>query len=255
MNAHFAKGLAAGEARNYSEAIGHFTKAIAADPQHTESYYKRGSARLKLSDYAGAIADFDLGLKLQPNNAIILSDRGVALHLSERPEAAMADFNRALELEPKNPYRYSSRAYVRAAYGDVQGAIADYNKCLELDPDDAIALNNLGMLEEKLGYATSKDRFAQADRLSDSVPSPQADIDQMIEEWKKEKAEKEARKEQEAALPPLPAIGKNGQSAKSDRPKKLTAKLYFETLGRVLTEKETFRAFTRFVLNGFKARD
>ena len=34
---------------------------------------------------------------------------------------------------------------------DTKGAIADYNKAIELDPEDEISLNNLGLLQEKVG--------------------------------------------------------------------------------------------------------
>jgi tetratricopeptide (TPR) repeat protein len=36
--------------------------------------------------------------------------------------------------------------------GDIKGAIEDYEKTISLDPDDAIAYNNLGLLQEQLGY-------------------------------------------------------------------------------------------------------
>ena len=69
-------------------------------------------------------------------------------------------------LEPDNPYRYSSRAFIKDSMGDTEGAIQDYLKCIKIDPEDAIAFNNLGMLEEKMGRKTSaKKRFKRADEL------------------------------------------------------------------------------------------
>ena len=53
-----------------------------------------------------------------------------------------------------------------AALRDIQGAIADYEKAVELDPEDAITLNNLGLLEEQIGRMQSaKERFAAADAM------------------------------------------------------------------------------------------
>ena len=52
------------------------------------------------------------------------------------------------------------------ALRDIQGAIADYEKAVELDPEDAITLNNLGLLEEQIGRMQSaKERFAAADAM------------------------------------------------------------------------------------------
>ena len=49
---------------------------------------------------------------------------------------------------------------------DVDGAIADYKKALELDPEDAITLNNLGLLEEQYGMRKSaQEKFRRADTL------------------------------------------------------------------------------------------
>ena len=45
-------------------------------------------------------------------------------------------------------------------------AIQDYEKAIKLDPDDAVAQNNLGLLQEQLGYKTeAKKRFEIADDL------------------------------------------------------------------------------------------
>jgi Flp pilus assembly protein TadD len=72
----------------------------------------------------------------------------------------------AIRLQPLKSYRYSSRAYIRGHVGMVKKAIDDYRKAIELDPDDAIAHNNLGLLEEKLGYIEqSQRRFKLADEL------------------------------------------------------------------------------------------
>ncbi len=45
-------------------------------------------------------------------------------------------------------------------------AMQDYRKAVELDPEDAVAHNNLGLLEEKVGYQLKADkRFEKADKL------------------------------------------------------------------------------------------
>ena len=55
---------------------------------------------------------------------------------------------------------------MRLALGDTHGAIADYQHALELDPDDAVTWNNLGLLEEQLGYQEqAKERYRVSDEL------------------------------------------------------------------------------------------
>ena len=74
--------------------------------------------------------------------------------------------DKAVTLQPLKSYRYSSRAYIRGHYKMTNEAIEDYKKAIELDPDDAVAQNNLGMLEEQMGYKKEADqRFKIADDL------------------------------------------------------------------------------------------
>ena len=128
--------------------------------------YLQGLAFYKQAEYEKAIEQFTLAI-VKEENPNIYSERGIAwFHLGEK-ENALSDLNYALGLEPHNPYRYSSRAFLRDSMGDTQGAIEDYTKAVELDPDDAIALNNLGMAEEKLGYKERAEaRWKQADNLA-----------------------------------------------------------------------------------------
>jgi len=100
-------------------------------------------------------------------DANCLHDRSICLfHLGKKSEA-LAGLDAALALDPDYSYRYASRGWMRNATGDIHGAIEDYRKAIELDPEDAIAHNNLGLLEEQLGYRSqAKERFAIADELS-----------------------------------------------------------------------------------------
>ena len=97
----------------------------------------------------------------------LLHDRAVCLFRLGRKTEALDLLDHAVELEPDTPYRYASRAWIRAAMKDVDGAIGDYRKALELDPDDAITLNNLGLLEEQYGMRKmAQERFKRAETLN-----------------------------------------------------------------------------------------
>lgn len=87
-------------------------------------------------------------------------------HLGEL-ENSLNDFNELQKREPNNPYRYSSRAYVKATLNRVEEAIEDYKIAIHLDPNDAVAHNNLGLLQEKLGYLEkAKKHFQKADTIA-----------------------------------------------------------------------------------------
>jgi tetratricopeptide (TPR) repeat protein len=113
-----------------------------------------------------AIDDYNYLVNLLPKNTEYISDRGLAYHMLGFYDQALADFDEVINLEPDNPYWFACRAFIKDYIKDYVGALEDYEVVLTLDPDDAIALNNKGLLEEKMGYMTqSRKSFQQADEL------------------------------------------------------------------------------------------
>ncbi|MBK12472.1 MAG: hypothetical protein CL849_02955 [Crocinitomicaceae bacterium] len=107
-----------------------------------------------------------LSKQMEPDGNF-LHDRAVCLFQLGRKTEALSLLDRAVDLEPDTGYRYASRAWMRAAMKDVDGAIEDYRKAIEIDPEDAITLNNLGLLEEQYGMRkAAQERFRRADTLS-----------------------------------------------------------------------------------------
>jgi len=150
------------------------------------SLYNKALRLSKQGQYSAAIKEFDKFISQNPRNADVLSDRGVAKYHVKDFAGSLRDFNRALQLEPKNPYRYASRAYIKDCSGDTEGAIEDYKKALQLDPQNAVSHNNLGLLEEKLGFKAMADkRYKLADDLSKKIDSREKQgekVNQMLSE-------------------------------------------------------------------------
>ena len=103
-------------------------------------------------DYQKALKIFDNLIYLFPNDANLFSDRGVIFINLNKKKEALKDFDQAVFLEDSYGYRYASRAYARDFFGDTEAAILDYEKAIKLDPEDAVSYNNIGLLQEKLGY-------------------------------------------------------------------------------------------------------
>lgn len=133
-----------------------------------------GKARKYYSDgkYQDAIYWYTMAISVDDKDAELYSERGVAFfHIGKLAES-LQDMNQARDLEPNNPYRYASRAYIRDAMGDVEGAVKDYRQAIFLDPEDAVAHNNLGLLEEKLGRkGNAQALFDLADKLAKDDPA------------------------------------------------------------------------------------
>jgi Flp pilus assembly protein TadD len=192
-----------------------------------------------------AIETYSKALLVNPDHPDIYSDRGVAhLHNMDK-ENCYADLNKAMELQPNYSYRYAARAYAKNNFGDLPGAILDYEKAVELDPDDAVALNNLGLLLEQQGYKkAAEERFARADKLSKMEDHLLHVIDDLDEEkLNAESDEEEEIIEVEAeTIQPEPTQPIDEKSTNSSEMKK------------IFTSKNQFQEFIRFIKNGFKLK-
>ncbi|MDX5477739.1 MAG: tetratricopeptide repeat protein, partial [Cyclobacteriaceae bacterium] len=122
--------------------------------------------------------------------------------------------------------------------GDLEGAIADYEKAIELDPEDAVAYNNKGLVEEKLGYRDqSKKSFEKADELVGYEPN-RIERDNVVQNTStpSDKAE----------------IQQAETGEKKDSSKKINISTYFKTLVEVLTNKNTQKEFWAFLKGGLR---
>ena len=149
----------------FEKGVECFNKALSLDHENIQAVYNRGRALSRLGNLKASLKDFEKLTQLQPTNASFIGDYAVALHLNEKNDEALIQFNLALSLEPQNPYRYASRAFYYDRIGKLEESIQDYEKTIELDPEDAIALNNKGLVEEKLGYKDkAKTSFDQSNQ-------------------------------------------------------------------------------------------
>ncbi|TAH22492.1 MAG: tetratricopeptide repeat protein [Cytophagales bacterium] len=228
-----------------------------------QNHYEKGLQKLKEGKYSEALINFDKALAENPYDASCMSDKAVALfHLDKKAES-LALLDHAQKLEPANPYRYSSRAFVKDAMGDLQGAILDYQKAIELDPEDMVAYNNLGLIEEKLGYKeAAKKKFAEADALAkklgidfdedgnfvssksrEDIPSATSGQRNEQEEGDVSESMPPIRKKivEQIAMPPMEEQASAGTQ-------NLTPKNYLQVFKEVFTSKKVFNEFINFVL-------
>lgn len=184
-----------------------------------------------------ALTKFQKAFEVLPKEAHLASQIGVCFfHLKELNQA-LSYMNRAIELQPNYSYRYSSRAYILAADDQIDAAIADYEKCIELDPEDAVAHNNLGLLQEQKGWKKqANDSYSKADELEGILKERGIET---VSTKKVENTKPQIDKEND--------LSQNSGSA--------TQKSVFHVMKEVFTDKKTFKEFIQFVKSGFKLTD
>ncbi len=211
-------------------------------------HHRKGLHQASKRKYREAIIAYTRAIEMSPNEAEFYSDRAVAYFHIDQGERSLEDMNRARELEPQKGYRYSSRAFIKDHLGDLDGAIEDYKEAVRIDPDDAIAQNNLGLLEEKKGYVQqSKRRFVTADKLADGekdqikrgeVPDRWKDKEGTNGEQQEKKAPRKERKEIPVQKPP----------------KRPGIKDILREMGRVLGSRKELRDMFAFIGRGWRRK-
>jgi len=89
-------GNAAYVDEDYAVAIGHYSKAIAANPEDADAFSKRAAAHLQLKHYTEAVSDATVSVKLQATPKAFQRKGQAAFALGEY-EAAKAAFTKALD--------------------------------------------------------------------------------------------------------------------------------------------------------------
>ena len=196
------------------------------------AFYIKALEKIEQGKLAEAILFLDKAIEEEPTNPVYVSERGVCYLNLNQLGRALEDMNQSVKLEPNYSYRYASRAFVKDRMGDIEGGIADYEIAVKLDPDDAIAHNNLGLLQEKLGYKKASERsFNKADTLADENPTSLPNI--------KKEAEQTSISEKDVSLPTVEPNKKES---------------VFTILSKVFTDSKTRKEFVNFIKNGFKIK-
>jgi len=97
-----AKGNAALQAKNFSEAIGHYTSAINLDGANHVYYSNRSAAYLSKGDGQNALDDANSCIGLKSDFAKGYSRKGAALHKLKRYNDSIAAYNAGLEKFPED---------------------------------------------------------------------------------------------------------------------------------------------------------
>jgi stress-induced-phosphoprotein 1 len=97
-----ANGNKALLAKNYSEAIEHYTSAIHKDGSNHVYYSNRSAAYLSKGDANNALEDADACIGLNPDFAKGYSRKGAALHSLKRYNDSIQVYESALEKFPND---------------------------------------------------------------------------------------------------------------------------------------------------------
>jgi tetratricopeptide (TPR) repeat protein len=147
-NALFQKGQA-------DEAIAHYQKALAIQPDHAKAHYNLGNALAGQSKLDEAIVEFQKALAIQPDQPEVLNNLATALLRNGQVDEAIVQFQKTLAIQPGLAGAHNNLGAALFKRGQVNEAINNFQKALAIQPDSGDAQNNLARIAWLL--ATSPD--------------------------------------------------------------------------------------------------
>ncbi|MFD1552277.1 hypothetical protein DNU06_11410 [Putridiphycobacter roseus] len=192
-----------------------------------EILLKKAKDKVSEKDLDAALEMLNHALSIDEKGKEALYERGVLYTNLKKLDLALFDFNILISLEEDNPFYFACRAFIKTGLKDISGAIQDYEITLKLDPEDAITLNNLGLLQEQGGYKSAAEKsFEKSNEYLGYNPN----------RYDKDDEEK---------------LQKNPPTGEVDASENRSGKKIIKS---VFSDKNGFKEFVQFIKNGFKLK-
>ncbi len=130
-------------ASNFPQAMGEVQKALAIDPEHTQSIYLRAFIHLKTGNKDAALIDYSQLLKIAPGHEGALNNRALVYMEQGKYKLALADIDARLAIADTWSTRFD-RGYCIALMDLHKEAADEFTKVLKENPGYAPALANRG---------------------------------------------------------------------------------------------------------------
>jgi tetratricopeptide (TPR) repeat protein len=154
------------------EAMSSYDRAIAANPNYTEAYYKRAVLNVRSHNGAGAQENFSKTIALDPAYAPAYSDMASMYASAGQYDKALDSFQKysnAAEKSPSTTEKYAAFLYLSKKYPE---ALAEANKALAVNPSNLtmnrVKATSLYETGDYAGAAAAMDQFmkvAPADKV------------------------------------------------------------------------------------------
>ena len=138
--AYNSRGIAHADAKNFTEAIADYTKALSNDKTYFKSYYNLGLAKYQTGRFQEAIDHFNEAIALDPANPNYYSDRGLAKSELKNYEGALSDYEKAIALDKIFQRAYYNIGVLKFNTGDRPEACLFFRRAKEFGNKDADAI-------------------------------------------------------------------------------------------------------------------
>ena len=148
---HYNMGVVLFEQGEITEAIDHYTAAIAIDPYYVDAHLNLGDAWNKRGESDKAREHYAMVLNIEPQHLKAHLRLGNNFFEENKIEEAITHFSNAVKLDSGSAYGHIRLGDAFAASGQWDNAVKCYLEALAIEPDNASIYYNLGNVYYKSG--------------------------------------------------------------------------------------------------------
>ena len=137
-------GVARRAAGDLDQAIAAYERAVAMKPDYPDAHYNLANALLDKNKPQEAEEHFRIALQSIPDSAGVRNNLGIALAAAGKGDDAVAAFRAAVAAEPGSAKAHRNLADALSAAGHMAEAFTEFQRAAELDPNDATTHYNFG---------------------------------------------------------------------------------------------------------------
>lgn len=144
-----ALGNIARARKEYSDAVGYFTRALELigkpDQRHWSYLYARGTAYERMKNWPAAETDLKRALALAPDQPLILNYLGYSwIDQGRNLKEGMKLIEKAVQLKPDDGYIVDSLGWAHYKQGNYKDAVKFLERAVEIKPEDPTLNDHLG---------------------------------------------------------------------------------------------------------------
>ena len=147
---------------NIEAAVSTYQAGIILDPNNYELYLSLGDIHMAAYDLDSAIRAYCDAIMLNPEDYRGYSKAGVALWEKDYLEEALVSFHKSIDLNPDNEYAQNNLGILYLdGLGDAEEALEYFENAVELNPNYTLAYFNAARASEAMGFINDAANYYQ----------------------------------------------------------------------------------------------
>ena len=147
---------------NIEAAISTYQAGIILDPKNYDLLLSLGDVYMAAYDLDSAIRTYCDAIMLDPENYKGYSKAGIALWEKEYLEEALVSFHKSIDLNPNNEYAQNNLGILYLdGLGDAEEALEYFETAIELNPSYTLAYFNAGRASQEMGFTNDAANYYQ----------------------------------------------------------------------------------------------